>query len=198
MTVPPPRGAPRPAGERRSVWAARFAMQIRSRNGPTTALTRPRGRPRMPGAGDRHGPSAATHSTAVNRHCIRRWRGSRNRVGPAEMGSLEHRGDRQAIDASRRGRLGVATASGGAAGSGAPERDGVELRAGEARRWGCVARTTSGRACGGGCGCTRRAGSAMTCRRTTGPRRRSRRTSPPAASRTRGRRSSRAWTVRGG
>ena len=50
----------------------------------------------------------------------------------------------------------------------------------------------------GGCGCTRRAASGTTCRPTTGPRRPSRRTSPPAASRTRGRRSSRAWTVRGG
>ena len=42
-------------------------------------------------------------------------------------------------------------------------------------------------ACGGGCGCTRRAGSGPTCRPTTGPRRRSRRTSPPVTSRTRGR-----------
>ena len=41
-------------------------------------------------------------------------------------------------------------------------------------------------------------GKATTSLPTTGPRRRSRRTSPPPASRTRGRRSSRAWTGRGG
>ena len=41
-------------------------------------------------------------------------------------------------------------------------------------------------------------GRATTCPRTAEPGRRSRRTSPPAASRTGGRRSSRAWTARGG
>ena len=53
------------------------------------------------------------------------------------------------------------------------------------------------RACGGGCGRTKRAARATTWRLTTGPRRRSRRTSPPAASRTGGRRRSRPSPHRG-
>ena len=145
-----PRCPPRPAGERRSRVRRQDRDAGRSPQRADQRLDPPRRTPGHARTGIATPVRTSARCVAANRHSIRGWPWSRNRVGLAEMrnspGGQERRSGRRGLTRGRRGRLGVATARGGSAADAARQRADEQAEDDQGQeRWVCLAGAGAGR-----------------------------------------------------